>query len=110
MNRKAFLAACGSVTLGLIAAACGNKTSPDADASAPPSGTCEDLSGLTEGDLQVRKSLSYVAVSPYSAQVCDNCQYWIAAKEGAECGGCVSLRGPIRPKGYCSYWAPIVPV
>lgn len=107
MNRKDFLTTCGSVTFAILAAACGKKSPADASETAPVSGACDDLSGLTEGDLQVRKSLSYVAVSPYSDQLCDNCQYWIAAREGAECGGCVTLRGPIQPKGYCSYWAPI---
>ena len=110
MNRKVFLASCGSVTIALIAAACGKKASPDTSDPIRAADPCADLSGLTEGDFQLRKALSYVEVSPYSDQLCDNCQYWIAAPEGAACGGCVTLRGPIQPKGYCSYWAPIAAV
>ena len=84
--------------------ACKGKKAPaNADAA---SGPCSDLTGLTEMDLQVRKSLSYTDESPYEDQLCDNCQFWIAGKEGASCGGCVSIRGPIYPKGYCTYWAP----
>ncbi len=104
MNRKSFLIALGSLLMTGGGGGCREKSGDTGSAA------CDDLSGLTEGDFQLRKSLSYVEASPYSEQLCDNCQYWIAAPEGAVCGGCVTLRGPIKPKAYCSYWAPIAAV
>ena len=109
MNRKQFFitVGIGGIFAALSSTAC-KKSQPTNPQSKKNTDPCADLSGLTETDLQLRKSLSYVAESPYSDQLCDNCQYWIAAKEGQACGGCVSIRGPIHPKGYCSYWAAVV--
>lgn len=105
MKRKAFLVVCSSLILpGFgIGTGCQKKTE---QAASPPTLDCESLSGLSESDLQIRTSLAYADESPYSDQVCDNCQYWIAPQAEAACGGCVAIQGPIQAKGYCSYWAP----
>ena len=101
------------LVFGGLSASCGKEKNTDSDqekASSPEkplsSDPCADLGNLSTDMLKVRESFSYVAKSPYKDQLCDNCQFWIAPKEGHPCGGCVTIQGPIHPKGYCSYWAP----
>ena len=110
MERRRFLktGARGGFFVFAFGMGCQAEKDPAQDPEPPPvsSDPCADLSGLAKADLQARKALSYSAESPYDDQICDNCRFWIAPKEGAPCGGCVTLRGPIHPKGYCSYWAP----
>lgn len=68
---------------------------------------CDDLTGLTEVELQQREQLQYVAQSPKEEQICANCRFWQPA-EGEEsiCGGCQLIKGPIHPNGWCQTWAP----
>lgn len=110
MNRRHFIKASGLGILltTIIGSACkeDKKMPSEIDEKSLSKDPCSDISQLSETELKVRTALSYVAVSPYEDQVCDNCQFWIAAKNGEACGGCVSVKGPIHPKGYCSYWAP----
>ena len=70
---------------------------------------CNDLSGLTEVEVQQREQLQYVAQSNKEDQLCSNCRFWQPAEEGAEsvCGGCQLIKGPIHPNGWCQTWAPM---
>lgn len=67
---------------------------------------CTDASGLTQDQLNTREGLGYVDDSPHPENVCDNCQFWLPAEAGGNCGGCVVVPGPIDPEGYCNSWAP----
>ena len=85
---------------------------PNAQADAEPLGSeteaCNDLTGLTEVEIQQREQLQYVAQSNKEEQICSNCRFWQPAEEGAEsvCGGCQLIKGPIHPNGWCQTWAP----
>ncbi len=76
--------------------------------SAAQDTSCNDLSGLTDAEIQMRENLKYVDKSPYPDKLCDNCELYIPAKEGELCGGCKILKGPIHPKGHCTSWSPKV--
>ncbi len=95
-----------------VLAACGGKES--APAQAPPAASetpataaagCNDLTGLTDQEKQMRTALKYVDVTPEAAKRCDNCQLYIEPEGGAPCGGCKILKGPVAPAGYCTSWA-----
>ena len=66
-------------------------------------GACNDLTGLSDADKAVRKSLGYVDVSADAAKNCANCALF---KAGSPCGTCTAVKGPIAAKGYCTAWAP----
>ena len=84
---------------------------PEAPAAAPdpPAAaegfTCTDTTGLTEQELAARTTLNYVDKSTMEGKQCDNCALWVAAAEGAQCGGCQTIKGPIHPMGYCDIWS-----
>ncbi len=66
---------------------------------------CDDASGLSEKDAELRTALEYVDRSPHdAAKKCADCAFYVPADEG-ECGKCTLVKGPIHPLGYCSSWA-----
>lgn len=69
-------------------------------------GNCGDYSKLTEDDHKARKKLGYEKKSPVAEQECQHCNLWLPPKGGQTCGGCTLFKGPIEPKGTCTYWAP----
>lgn len=73
-----------------------------------PSGSCEDFSGVSEAELQKRKSLGYVEKSPIADNQCQNCNLWLPPAGDQECGGCTLFKGPVYSEAYCTYWAPQV--
>ncbi len=100
LSRRHFLAACS----GLVAAAgCAGGQAPQAEAPADP---CMDVRGLSQAETATRTAVNYIAETPFSDQRCDNCQFWLPPAEGASCGGCVIVKGPIHPAGHCTSWAP----
>ncbi len=66
---------------------------------------CNNLSGLSEIDLNARKKLGYVKESPIADRTCDKCKLWLPPAAGKQCGGCMLFKGPVYPAGYCIYWA-----
>lgn len=68
---------------------------------------CDDYTGVSETDLANRKRLAYVKQSPIPDSHCSNCALHIPQAPGKSCGGCMLFKGPVRPEGYCAYWAPI---
>ncbi|MBO6574598.1 MAG: high-potential iron-sulfur protein [Rhodothermales bacterium] len=100
-----------SIGAGSVLAACGGgESAPQAEpeaaaAESAPEG-CMDTSGLTEQEIGMRDSLQYVDTTPEEGKLCSNCSLWLPAPEGATCGGCNLLKGPIHPDGYCISWAP----
>lgn len=81
-----------------------------ATAEAEPLGdeteACDDLTGLTELEIQQREQLQYVADSPKEDQICANCRFWQPDQQEGACGGCQLIKGPIHPNGWCQTWAP----
>jgi hypothetical protein len=114
ISRKAFLknlSILGVATIGgsALLNSCGGEEKKTAapkkeepKAVADASDPCSDLSGLTEADLKMRENLKYVAKTPDPAKPCTACNFWVAPAEGATCGGCTLIKGPIHPDGYCA--------
>ena len=67
--------------------------------------SCMDTVGLTEQEIAVRNTLKYVDQSPVEGKNCENCALYVAAADGAQCGTCLTIKGPIHPEGYCDIWA-----
>lgn len=115
-SRRDFLkrvSAAGALGIGastVLAACGGGEEAPETTAEAPPAPAaaegCMDTTGLTEQEVAMRGSLQYVDVTPDATKNCLNCSLYLAAEEGAACGGCNLLKGPIAPNGYCISWAP----
>ena len=68
---------------------------------------CNDLTGLSEVEIQQREQLQYVAQSPKEEQICANCRFWQPEAYDNPCGGCQLLKGPVNPNGWCQTWAPM---
>jgi hypothetical protein len=67
---------------------------------------CADPETLGAGELQMRKTLEYVDLTPHAAQRCDNCEFFRAGSgTDAACGGCEILAGAVNRQGYCTSWA-----
>jgi len=66
---------------------------------------CDDTTGLSAQDLELRRSLEYRDTSPHGAvKSCSACAFYVAAGKN-ECGQCTLVKGPINPGGYCNSWA-----
>jgi hypothetical protein len=69
---------------------------------------CLDYSDLSEEDLKKRKSLGFVEKAPTENKHCGNCNLYLPAQQGEQCGRCQLFKGPVPPEAYCTYWAPQV--
>ncbi len=67
--------------------------------------TCLSTSGLTRDEIQLRTTTKYADTSKKAGQSCENCQLYKAAPKAGACGSCVTIKGPIHPKGWCNIWA-----
>lgn len=104
-TRKTFiekLTRLGSVVLGvsLVASGCGSE-----EESAVVE-ACDDLSQLSQSEIDKREVYGYVEQTPYAQYRCDNCSLFIPPHEGQACGGCILFEGPVFDDGYCDYWEP----
>ncbi len=92
-----------------ILAACGGKeaATPDVPAAASDAvaGACNDLTGLTDQEKQMRGALQYIEVTDIPDKRCDNCQLYIQPEGASACGACKILKGPVTPGGHCTSWA-----
>jgi hypothetical protein len=104
-SRRLFLYKCFSSAL-LVAgiSSCETKEKKSGAATNP----CFDYSGLGEEDLKKRKSLGFVEKAPTENKHCGNCNLWLPAKQGEQCGRCQLFKGPVPAEAYCTYWAPQV--
>lgn len=93
--------------IALLAGSCSNaeKLDEKKDQSAGTFKSCDDFSGLTPAELEVRTKFNYVEKSKQKSKECKLCALFIPPKEGMECGGCTLIKGPIRPEGNCIYFA-----
>jgi hypothetical protein len=75
------------------------------DACTKPELHCQDVSGLSETDAELRNQLEYRDDSPYGEKKsCSSCAFYKAGKKN-ECGQCTLVKGPIHPLGYCNSWS-----
>lgn len=100
---------CGSV---LILAACNTGTTSADDKSvtgtkSDPEQSCDDLSGVSNDELNKRHSLGYVPKSPVSDSFCGTCSLFITGTK-ENCGECFLFKGPVHAEGYCIQFAPKV--
>ena len=105
------------VGAGSLLAACGGGEQPAATPTETPAAetpaeapvaegfTCTDTSGITDAERAAREALHYVDTSTMEGKQCDNCILYVAAAEGAQCGTCQTIKGPIHPEGNCDIWA-----
>jgi hypothetical protein len=113
-DRRIFLRRCWGLGLAVatgsaLVSSCTTVKKPVAKTKAPAeTNPCEDLSGVDKVDIEKRKSLGYVSLSPMPDKQCDNCKLWVPAAKGKDCGGCLLFTGPVSPEGNCTYWAPQV--
>ena len=68
---------------------------------------CDDLKGVSADEIAKRKKLAYVNKTPIPDNHCSNCALYLPPAKDKPCGGCMLFKGPVRPEGYCAYWAPI---
>jgi len=105
ISRKELLkkgAVAGAVgAAAVVLAYCKKKPSADQE-TAQTTDACSDLSNLTQADKDMRTQLKYVDKSEKPDQHCSLCQLFVAPKDGAACGTCTVVKGPINPDGYCS--------
>lgn len=76
-------------------------------AAAQQKNPCDDLTGISAEEIEKRKKLAYVTQTPIPDSRCSNCALYIPPAKDKPCGGCLLFKGPVRPEGYCAYWAPI---
>ena len=75
------------------------------NACTKPEFHCEDVSGLSKDDAELRSALEYQDRSPHGDKKnCSICAFYKAGGKN-ECGECTLVRGPIHPLGYCNSWA-----
>lgn len=95
LTRRSLLSA-SATALGLIGASACKR--------APVS--CNDVSGLSPEEAQVRTTLGYTDRAPAEAQACERCQQWVPGSLGG-CGSCKIMKGPVHPSGSCRVFAPV---
>jgi hypothetical protein len=122
MERKDFLKsiALGAISSSVLLAACGggntpqqnNTTTPEATPEPTPavpeasatSTNCNDLSGLTEAEINARNSVGYVEKTEDPAKNCGNCRFYQPGTQPNGCGGCQLFKGPVNEGGNCKSW------
>jgi len=112
-SRRAFLRTFGALIpavlgAGALMSGCGGdagKGDSGEDASLSGITDCGDLSGVSEAELEKRKSLGYVDETPMPESHCGNCLLYLAPDKEGTCGGCQLFKGPVFEQGYCTYWA-----
>ena len=93
------------LSVGLVVAAC-DKNKP-ATESKRSSDSCDDISDVSEAELEKRKKLAYVKQAPEAGKECNKCKLYLPPKPGEKCGECMLFKGPVYSNGSCTYWAPL---
>ena len=115
LSGPAWLSACGGSTSETKNNVIPDESAPPPSASDPATeapaqaqiqADCSEYNQeLTEADLQMRKSLEYVAESPTENQFCTNCRFWQPDDFEGACGGCqLFAKGAVNPQGWCRSW------
>jgi hypothetical protein len=122
MERKDFLKsiALGALSSSVLLTACGGGNTPQQNTTTTPEATpnptpaapeasassanCNDLSGLTEAEINARNSVGYVEKTEDSAKNCGNCRFYQPGTQANGCGGCQLFKGPVNEGGNCKSW------
>jgi hypothetical protein len=80
----------------------GSTDKPSPEAADPRE--CAGNTDLSASDIAARQAVNYVDESPQADKDCANCRFFKQPAEGAACGGCEIVKGPIAPEGYCNAW------
>lgn len=113
VSRRSFLQRLGAlgvagVGAGTVLSACGGDDAAPAEDTADADFSCDDLSGLSDQEIQTREqqvqALQYVEETPNPDELCSNCAFWQEAEAGSQCGGCDLFPGPVHPDGWCNSW------
>ena len=108
IQRLTIFGAAGIGAGSLLSACGGGEQTPaatPAEEQTAEAFTCTDTSGITDAERTAREALNYVDTSTIEGKRCDNCALWQDPADGAQCGGCLTIKGPIHPAGYCDIWA-----
>lgn len=119
VSRKDFLMKClgtagmligGAVWMGSCASGNDNEA-PDNVTATPKSllaepADCNNVAGVTDGEVNKREAVQYVQKSPDPAKHCDLCQLYVPPAEGQACGMCTLFKGPVAADASCISFAP----
>lgn len=114
LTRRGFLniaaGSVGTLTVGYLLAGCKPKEGGSAGGAAAPteakSTDCTDVSALTDAEKATRTGLQYADKSADPTKHCKVCSLYQPPADGAACGGCSVVKGPINPEGSCTAFAP----
>ncbi|MCS7204797.1 MAG: high-potential iron-sulfur protein [Leptospiraceae bacterium] len=67
---------------------------------------CDDVTGLTQEEIEQRKNLQYTDFTPDPSKLCENCALYVLPEGNSPCGKCNLIKGPVSPKGWCTSWVP----
>ena len=96
-----------SVAKELAQSSSSNQQPPKKAVQTAQKNQCDNLSGVSADEIEKRKKLAYVTKTPIPDSHCSNCTLYLPPAKDKPCGGCLLFKGPVRPDGYCAYWAPI---
>jgi len=117
-SRRHFLKRMGLWSLAGVATAtglvaCGGKEEAEELAAKPSraisaaeeaANPCQNLSEMSEAEIETRDTFDYEDRSEDGTELCRTCSYWRPSQRGDFCGGCTLVKGPIHPLGTCSSW------
>ena len=63
--------------------------------------SCNDTSGLSLADVQLRTTLAYADISVDAGKSCARCLQFLPGPTADGCGACKILKGPVNPLGNC---------
>lgn len=90
----------------LILSSCNSKKSTPADKKeTSATDFCDDLSNVSQSELEKRKTFAYVDKSPVPDHFCGNCALFVPKADNQTCGECMLFKGPVRAVGHCIQWA-----
>jgi hypothetical protein len=69
---------------------------------------CDNVTGLSPEQIQIRTNLAYVDRSTNPKSTCRNCQHYVPPTSGAGCGTCKLMPGPTHPQGFCKIWVQLL--
>ena len=113
LTRRTFCRLTGLLGAGamLVLAGCGRgdkqaaertEAAVQAAEGTPAAEDCNDLTGLTAAQVQVRETFEYVETTPDADLACHLCEFYTEPEAGRACGGCTLFAGPVSPDGSCN--------
>lgn len=111
LNRRKFLqrflviGSAGTIVIGCSDSGEDEANIPSVSENLSDGFHCSDTSALTEAEVSVRNTFEYIDQSAIEDKNCANCTLYVMPEPGDSCGGCLTIKGPIHPQGYCTLWA-----